>query len=268
MAIDYVVNLDCVPKQTLGTDGIMERIKGQARAESVIRLFREHGDDRLPSEMGFEFSRSQPDGSEETRVIIVQDMLDQAAELDPLARYCEGCPANALNRPFGCMGQIQYPISAAAEAWLLDQLPGTDEPLVWLLLRQGVQEMGYDGEMVKPLRANPTYFEERRLRGRDMVEFVFSADQAFEMLFMLGHIQPSHAGMVLLFFGAIPRENVEANHIVDIINHNLTADDIARLFPFQMKPSPDDDATISDLKQFFYAVYCAWTLNVALLLDV
>lgn len=268
MAIDYVIDLDCVPKQTLGTEGILERLKGQARAENVIRLFREHGDNRPPSKMGFEFSRSQPDGTEETRVIIVQDMLDQAAELDPLAHHCEGCPANALGRPFGCMGQIQYPISSAAEAWLLDQLPGTDEPLVWLLLRQGVQEMGYDGESVKPLRANPTYFEERRLRGRDMVEFVFNADQVFEMLFMLGHIQPPHAGLLLLFFGAIPRAHVEANDIVDIINHNLMADDIARQYPFQMRPSPDDDTTIADLKPFFYAVYCAWMLNVPLLLDV
>lgn len=267
MAIDYVIDYDCVPKQKLGTDGILERIKGRARAESVIRLFREHGDGRPPGEMGFEFTRSLPDGAEETQVIMVQDMLDQAAELDPLASYCESCPANALRRPFGCMGQIQYPISAAAEAWLLDRLPGPDQPLVWLLLRQGVQEMGYDGSAVRPLRANSTYFEERRVRGRDMVEFVFSADQVFEMLFMLGHIQPSHAGMLLLLFAAI-RRDVEANQIVQIMSHALTAEQIAQQFPFQMKPDANDDNTIADLKQFFYAVYRAWMLNVRLLLDV
>lgn len=267
MAIDYVIDYDCVPKQTLSTDGILERIKAQARAQSVIRLFREHGDTRPPSEMGFEFTRSLPDGTEETQVVIVQDMLDQAAELDPLASYCTGCPANALGKPFGCMGQIQYPISSAAEAWLLERLPGIEQSLVWLLLRQGVQEMGYDGATVQPLRANPNYFEERRVRGRDMVEFVFSADQVFEMLFMLSHIQPSHAGMLLLLFDAIPRD-VEANQIVQIMNHTLTADEIAQQYPFQIKPDPNDDSTIADLKQFFYAVYRAWTLNVRLLLDV
>lgn len=267
MAIDYIIDYDCVPKQTLGTEGILERLKAQARAENVIRLFREHGDNRPPSEMGFEFTRSLPDGAEETQVVMVQDMLDQAAELDPLAHYCDGCPANALNKPFGCMGQIQYPISSAAEAWLLDRLPGIEQPLVWLLLRQGVQELGYDGEAVKPLRTNPAYFEERRLRGRDMVEFVFTADQVFEMLFLLGHIQPSHGGMLLLLFDAIPRD-VEANQIVQIMNHALTADEIAQHYPFQMKPDPADDTTITDLKQFFYALYRAWVLNVRLLLDV
>jgi hypothetical protein len=267
MAIDYVIDYDCVPKQSLGTEGILERIKGRARAENVIRLFREHGDNRPPSEMGFEFTRSLPDGTEETRVIMVQDMLDQAAELDSLASYCEGCPANALGGPFGCMGQIQFPISSAAEAWLLDRLPGTEQPLMWLLLRQGVQEMGYDGASVKPLRANSTYFEERKLRGRDMGESVFTADQAFQMLFLLGHIQPSHAGMLLLLFNAIPRD-VEANQIVQIMNHTLTADEIAQQFPFQMKPDPNDDTTTAELKQFFYAVYRAWILNVRVLLDV
>jgi hypothetical protein len=267
MAIDYIIEYDCVPKQTLGVEGILERIKGQARAENVIRLFREHGDQRPPSEMGFEFTRSLPDGTEETEIIIVQDMLDRAAELHPLAHHCEGCPANALGRPFGCMGQIQYPISSSAEAWLLDRLPSPEEPLIWLLLRQGVQEMGYDGASVQPLRPNATYFEERRVRGRDMVEFIFTADQVFEMLFLLGHIQPSHAGMLLLFFGAVPRE-VEADQIVRIMNGTLTADEIAQQYPYQMKPAPTDDATIADLKQFFYAAHRAWALNTRLLLDV
>ena len=267
MAIDYVIDYDCVPKQTLGTDGIMERIKAQARAENVIRLFRQNGDQRPPSEMGFEFSRSLPDGTEETRIVLVQEMLDQAAELKPLAPYCEGCPANALGRPFGCMGQIQYPISSAAEAWLLERLPGTEEPLVWLLLRQGVQEMGYDGEPVKLLRANETYFEERNLRGRDLVEFVFTADQVFEMIFLLGHIQPAHAGMLLLFLNAIPRD-VEAGDIVQIMNGSLTADEIAQRYPFQMQPAAHDDTTVADLKQFFYAVYRAWALRLPVLLDV
>lgn len=267
MAIDFIINYSSIPKQTLGTVGILERIKAQARAENVIQLFRENGDDRPPSEMGFEFTRSLPDGSEETREVIVQEMLDEAAELQPLEHFCVGCPANALDRPFGCMGQVQYPISSLAEAWLLDRLPSPEEPLIWLLLRQGVQEMGYDGEAVKPLRANGIYFEERRLRGRDMVEFLFTADQVFEMIFMLGHIQPAHAGMLLLFFNAIPRD-VEASHIVEIMNHTLSPAEIERQYPFQMQPSEVDDNSLTDLKRFFYALYRAWLLNIPLLLDI
>ncbi len=267
MAIDYVIDYACIPKQTLTSAGIVERLKAWERAQAVIRLFRENGDDRPPSQMGFEFTRTNPDGEEETRVIVVQEMLDLAAELDPLAHYCEGCPANLRAEPFGCVGLIEYPISAAAERWLLDQLPGIDQPLVWMLLRQGVQELGYSGELVKPLRADSTYFEERRVAGRDLAEFVMSADQVFEMLFLLGDIQPAHAGILLLLFNAIPRE-VEAAQIVQIMNRNLSAEDIARDYPFQMTIQPDDDPTAAELKAFFYALHRAWTLNVALLLDV
>jgi len=71
----------------------------------------------------FEFARNLADGTEETRIILVQEMLDLAAELDPLASYCIVCPANVSGEAFGCCGQISYPISSQAEAWLLDQLP-------------------------------------------------------------------------------------------------------------------------------------------------
>lgn len=267
MAIDYVIDYACAPKEALTTEGIIERLKARERANTVIRLFRENGDQRPPSEMGFEFTRTNADGEEETRVIVVQEMLDSAAELDPLADTCAGCPANVSGQPFGCTGFIEYPITAAGERWLLDQLPGIDQPLVWLLLRQGVQEMGYDGAPVRPLRANPTYFEERRVAGRDLVEFVMTADQVFEMLFLLGDIQPAHAGVLLLLFGAIPRE-VEAAQVVQIMNRALNADEIARDFPFQMAIHPDDDRTVAALKAFFYALYRAWMLDVPLLLDV
>lgn len=267
MAIDYVIDYGCVPKETLTTGGILERLKARERANAVIRLFRENGDQRPPSEMGFEFTRTNAGGEEETRVVVVQAMLDLAAELDPLASYCAGCPANAKNEPFGCVGSIAYPISSAGERWLLDQLPGIDQPLVWLLLRQGVQELGYDGAPVRPLRANPTYFEERRVAGRDLVEFVMTADQVFEMLFLLGDIQPAHAGVLLLLFGAIPR-GAEASQIVRIMNRTLTADEIAREFPFQIAIQPDDDPTTVELKAFFYALHRAWLLDVALKLDV
>lgn len=267
MAIDYVVDLACVPKQTLGTQGILDRLKARDRAQTVIKLFREGGDQRPPSEMGFEMARSTPDGEEETRVIVVQDMLDMAAELDPLASACEGCPANVLKRPFGCTGFVQYPLSAAGEVWLLKQLPGPEEPLPWLLLRQAVEEMGYTGSSVDELRAGETYFADPKGYLRDLVEFQVSTNQVFEMLFMLGHIQPAHAGVLLLFFNAIDRD-MEADGMPEILNRTLSTDDLRARHPFRSGDDPSDDRTIADLKRFFHALYHAWSLNVRLLLDV
>lgn len=267
MAIDTVVDYTCIPKQTLSTEEILDRIKFRERALTVIRTYREAGDMRPPTEMGFELTRSLPDGSEDTQLIVVQNALDNADALEPLQVHCEGCPANVSGNPFGCMNFIQYPISAAAERWLLDRLPPPEEPLLWLLLRKSVEELGYDGSSVAALRQNPVYFEEQRVAGRDLVEFVFSADQAFEMLFLLGHVQPPHAAMLLMFFGAVPRK-IEANVIVQIMNGMLTAEQIDEHFPFLMQPQSDDDRTIRELKRFFHGLWRAWRLDALMLLDV
>lgn len=267
MAIDYALELNCIPRQQFGTLGIVERLKAGERAASVIRLFREAGDSRPPSEMGFEMARSLPDGTEETRVVIVQEMLDVAAELDGHGAHCQGCPANLHAPAFGCSGQVNYPISTTAEAWLLERLPGIDQPLVWLLLREGMQANGYDGEAARGLRGTPTYFEEKRVRGRDLVEFVISADQIFEMLFLVGSIQPAHAAILLLFFDAIPRSAIEAPDIVAMMNGTIPRETIEARFPFTLAEDAHDDRTIRELTAFLRTLHTAWRLGVQVAVD-
>lgn len=267
MAIDYIVDYGCAPKATLGTAGILERLKGRARAETIIRLYRKSGDTRPPSEMGFELSRTNAQGDDETQVIVVQTLLDEAAELDPLASFCAACPANVTGEPFGCMGLVQYPISAASEIWLLKQLPSPEEPLPWLLLRQTLTEMGYTGAAIAPLRTNSTYFQETNGFARDLGEFQATTNQLLEMMFMLGHILPAHAGALLLFFNAIPR-NGEADDVTLVLDRLLPTDELRARFPFQFTADESDDATVGEFKQFLYALWHAWSLNVRLLLDV
>lgn len=261
MAIDHIIDYDCEPKRTLDTNGIVERLKGEERARTIIQMYRQSGDNRPPSEMGFEFTRSTADGSDDTRVIIVQDLLDAAAEIKPLEHHCAGCPANRAGKPFGCIGFIQYPISAKAEAWLLNRLPVPDDALVWLLLKQGVEEFQYDGSSLGSMRAaNGVYFEFASEMTRKLGEFKITNDQVFEMLFLLGNLNPKHAAVLLLFFHAIDRD-LEADEI-------MAVSDGKRTMPFLLTPQADDDQTILELKAFFHALYLAWKLNVRLLLDV
>lgn len=273
MAIDYMIDLACTPKAALTSEGISTRLKNKARVDEVTLFYAQNGEGtRPPDRMGFDFTRTTPQG-EETHTVVLQDILDEAAELDSYAHYCQGCPANVARRPFGCFGQIHYPISSEGEKWLLDQLPSIDQPLVWLLLKQGVLELGYDGESVAPLRSNPIYFEERGLRGRDMIEFVINANQVFEMLFLAGTIQPAHAGIVLLFLNAIPRD-LEAAEIVMVMKRttsggrSFTPAEIEAEYPFQHEVHPQDEPTTAQFKTFLAALYRAWSLNVPMLLDV
>jgi hypothetical protein len=164
------------------------------------------------------------------------------------------------------MGQINYPISPFAEAWLLNQLPDPPTaPLVWLLLRQGIQDFRYDGRTVQALReSGTTHFSEQRTIQRELGEIVVNSDQVFEMTFLLGNIQPNHGGILLLFFGAITRD-LDADDIMAIGDMPL---DIREQIDFLITISADDDESTGEFKQFLYALYLAWQLNVQLLLDV
>lgn len=265
MAIDYTIDYSCVPKEQLGSQGIMMRLKGESRAHLIIQLFREKGDDRPPSKMGFEFTRRTPTGDEETRVIVVQDLLDEAADLQPLEGHCQGCPANHTNRRFGCMGFIQYPIARVAETWLLDRLPVPDELLSWMLLKNGIEEFQYDGSSIEPLRtAGNVYFESDEVATRKLGAYEVDANQVFEMIFSVGHINPNHAALLLIFLNAIDRD-LEADAIMAIAP---APGDVHVRHPFLLNENHDDNPTIAELKTFFHALYTAWTLDVRLILDV
>jgi len=271
MAIDYIIEYDCIPKQQFSAAGILERIKEKERAQEVIQWFRAAGDTRPPAQMGFEFSRSTPDEKGEKQVIVVQDLLDHAAQLDEWEYHCSGCPANGRDHPFGCMGFIRYPISARAETWLLERLPVPDEPLLWLLLKQGIRKFGYDGSSVKLLRdrddtreeGGRTYFELPAAPQRRLGELRVSGDQTLEMIFGVGErIMPNHAGILLLFFDAIDR-SLEAAEIHDISSF----DEATRgKFAFRMAAEPDDEK-VYEFLAFFHALYLAWKLKAALFVD-
>lgn len=272
LAIDCIIEYDCRPKQRLTAAGILDRLKERERAQEVIKWFRAAGDDRAPADMGFEFSQSTPGEAGDKQLIVVQDLLDHAAVLDTYADDCRDCPANGTGSAYGCVGFIRYPITALAETWLLERLPVPDEPLVWLLLKQGIQSLGYDGSSVKALRASDnsegasrhTVFELPNAPQRRLGELRISSDQVFEMIFGVGDsIMPNHAGILLLFFAAIERD-LEAEEIRDI----SSVDTLIRVqLAFQMTLPATSDSCIREFVAFFHALYIAWKLNVALYVD-
>lgn len=264
MSIDYVIDWECEPKAELSTPGILSRLKARDRAEAIIKLYRERGDRRPPTEMAFELARRTPDGNEETQVVIVQEMLDQAAPLDPLAGHCTNCPANAAGRPFGCFGAVNYPLSRDAEWWLLQRLPSADEVLPYLLLGQVLQDSPGLGERVPSSRSTPgVIFQTNEVFARRLGEFSVTTNQIFEFLFLVESILPTYAAMLMLFFDVI-RRNMEADEIQTLTP--APADWEAR-FPFQLLPDVNDDETITALKGFFAALRLAYGLDVSLSLD-
>lgn len=267
MAIDYVIDYGCEPKDALTTGGILARLKGREQARRIIRLYQQNGEgDRPYDQMGFEMARSTPDGESETQVIRVSELLEASAQLDPFAAKCSGCPANRSGEPFGCYGRVSYPLSDHAERWLLLRLPLPHEALlVWTMLGETLRELNVQSADVQQIREGGTYMESTRNPRRKLGEIAVSGNNVFYLLFMQGHISPSRAGVLLLFFNAIPR-NLDAP---DIYKLTPAPPDAATRYPFQFKPEADlDDQTIAELKAFFHALYLAWQHNVTLQIDV
>jgi hypothetical protein len=139
-----------------------------------------------------------------------------------------------------------------------------DEPLSWLLLRQGVEEFKYDGSTVQPLREeSDVYFEDAQPAVRRLGEFSVDANQIFEMMFAVGHVNPNHAALLLLFLHAINRD-LEAEEIMHI---TPAPPDSETRFPFLLQKERNDDHTTFEIKEFLRALYIGWRLSVRILVD-
>ncbi|MFP4323552.1 MAG: hypothetical protein ACLFTK_13955 [Anaerolineales bacterium] len=265
MGVDYSIGYGCVPKEALTTEGLISRVKAGERAQLIEQAYRTQGDTRAADEMGFEMIYRSADGDESRRIVRLNDLREMNAELEAYAHHCQGCPANVLGTAFGCIGSINYPISAAAEIWMLQQLPGPEHPVPFLLLKQG-PEYGNTGRQAARLRAdNPgVFFENAEPLARRFEDVQVSAEQLFELMFLLGNIPPKRAVMILLFLGGLSPE-IRPDALMAL---TPPPENAAQQYPFLLAPEDTDDASIRDLKAFLKTLHMAVMLDRPVLLDV
>jgi hypothetical protein len=205
-----MVSLDCQVKERHG-DGLVRMIKSRAALEMMIDAMRASGDERSLDEIEITRVVTRPDGATEVKVTAAELRGDTVA-LDVERKYCAGCAANRESAGFGCFGSINYPISEAAEHWLLDRLPADLESPEMELLRRAIHDFEYSGAPSRRMRdTGDTFFEARtaprRSWGKRLIggaKFAISSDQLFHMMWHVGEIEPTHARMVCVFLGVIP----------------------------------------------------------------
>lgn len=207
MGIDYVVALDCAPKERLGIEGIVNLVKARSRAEMILGMARQNGDQRPPSEITFVVAVNR-NGTVEQQQVSVQTLLEQAVALDQHRTACEDCPANRDNaNGYGCYNSINYPIEPDTENWLLSRLPDKldDSSAAGYLFKSALADFAWDGEQAAQMREQgETFFRLRKAPQRRWATGeTVSADQLFHMMFHVGHLGASHSKMLCLFFGLI-----------------------------------------------------------------
>jgi len=262
MSVDWFVNRDCAAKRDLTAQGILEGEKFRATADEVIEKARRHDPDTPLEQIVIKHTLWTPEG-EELRDISAAEMLELAGELDPYRPACEDCQANVAAEPFGCLGCINYPFSAAGERWLMGQLPASLKSAAGFLLQQAKMDFGWTGATFAELRrTSHRFFELRRAPSRSwgglFSRSIITADQLYSAMFEVGDIKPVHGAMLCFFVGALAEENMAPF---------LAAQDLSLLPDFRFEPRAEREATTSQLQMFFRALYIAALLEVTVTTD-
>lgn len=259
MAIDYVLRAGCAPQEELGVARLVELHRTRMFARAIVEQARRDGRD--PEDVAIQITMKKPDG-DTARDLTLADLLAEAAPLDALTPRCAECPAK-LGGELACHRRIAYPIAERAEAWLVGRLPAQLGCTAGALLVRGLREFRWDGAPAAKLRAQgTTYFESRapygvRWQGEDGA-IEISSDQLFQMMFMVGHLAPTHCLMLALFFGVIP-------HDTPLTELKDAAGRASALAAASLPPEPDP--AIEQLASFLRVLATAARLDLPILID-
>lgn len=261
MAIDYLLGVRCEPQQRLGVERLVTMNRTRILARSALAHMREDGDQRAPRDIEIQLT-TRTAGGDSARGVTLQDLLDESEGLDIVAEHCKQCPAE-LPREFACHRRIRYPIPERVEQWLMARLPENLGCTAGALLVRGLGEFGWDGGPAAKLRAaGDTYFESRvpygvRWEGPNGT-IEISSDQLFQMMFLVGHLAPTHCLMLALFCGVIPHDT----SLHDLKDAPGRARALAAAYV-----APEADPDIEQLAAFLRALAVAARLEVPILVD-
>jgi len=261
MAIDYLLGVRCEPQERLGVERLVHMNRTRILARSALAAMRDDGDQRDPREIEIQLTM-RTTGGDSARGVTLQDLLDESGPLDVVADRCNSCPAE-LPREFACHRRIKYPIAERVEAWLMSRLPERLGCTAGALLVRGLGEFGWNGAPVAKLRAaGDTYFESRMALGVRWESpdgnIEISSDQLFQMMFMVGHLAPTHSLMLALFLGVIPH---------DTSLHDLKDQEGRRRALAQAYVAPEPDPEIEQLAAFLRTLATAARLELPVLVD-
>ena len=269
MAVDYYLVVPCAVRERVNDDELLTLEKAKGRATSVLNQLRavpgpHH--DRPEPEWTFSIAETGPDGTGEV-VTTVGELLATAAPLDELAPLCDKCPLRGGTTeapPFFCGGTIRYPISAAAEQWLLARLPNRIDERGGQILQKYLQDLNCDGATVNELRSHGGFYESPEPFVREwmnvtptkndgtpgaMERIVVSSSQVLSLMFDAGHYEPPYARLIGCVLGYMVPDMREMAERVD--NRIL----------------PSDDMGITDLKRFLARVATAGVNNWPVFVD-
>ncbi len=268
MALDFVIDLPCRPKNLLAGDDSpdegVRRLLGLWKLHNIAEEVRARAEasGQNPYEVRIQLMVARAGESTEPTALTLAEIETQTESLRSFAPDCAACPVGPNGRLAGCIDSLSYPISASAEVWLLDRVAPPDSA-GGFLLRSAIRDFQYDGSITrtwreKQLFASPVAFAADGI----------TTDSLFHAIIGVGPtLSPWHMALVLVGFGALaldgqPPATVEAfDTLVNLPREPRETRAIATV------GEPSTDAGVLGMQRLLLAMHRAWSRDVPLRLD-
>ena len=207
MAIDYVLKLPCEVRRNVPEEKLVALVGHMSLAEFAVAEVRRAQPgipmERVLSEYTVQLNQVRPDGVAAQMPVTIGQLLALARPLGPYRDHCQSCRANVADRPFGCIGKINYPIRKESEEWLLSRLPADGQSPGLSLLSRFLTEVGIDGRPIDALRSTLCELKQPVVRhwGARADRLQVTSSQMLQMLAFTGDIGPQQAALYTQLLG-------------------------------------------------------------------
>ncbi len=266
MPIRYFIDLDCKPRQNLGSDVILSMVSRYERAETIKVQYQEKYKVTDENLMRFRETVNTPTGESEKKERTVAELKESCSPLWDHSRHCEGCPAALLPSAYSCIQPLSFPVSEKAENWLMKQLAPTGTRAVELFL-DACSRSGYGDIPQLENWRKAGILESKEPVKEERSGILVTSNQILNELFFVGDIMPNHAlGILIHLQLMISSEGDTGDDLLDILEgvDQSGSTENAPTIDFRLKPKKSDDECIREFKQFFLALFRAFSLQIPL----
>lgn len=270
MPIRYYVDLNCPPRENIGSEELLALLARWERATTVRQQFRDQYNLGDESKMRFRETVNTPEGTREKRETTVAQLREECAVLGQWDSHCARCPASLNGQPYGCTQSVSLPLSHTGELWLVDQLPPAGSRALELFF-DAASASGYGESPILDGWRRAGFLEAREPEKAERAGLLVTSGQVVQELFLVGDLMPPHVLGVLLHLQALRASDGREGDDLLALLENVDAQQSAENAPtieFALTTNEDDEASVRELKQFLYAAYVAFSLQTPLAIRI
>jgi hypothetical protein len=266
MPLYFYPLLDCPPRQALGPHELALR----AHDRLVCQTLGQGPGGPLPDETPCGWEVRGVDGRLRCEDSTLGAFRARARVLEAHEPACAGCPAAMAGAPFSCIQAISFPISAAAERWLLERI-GSPDTMSATFFRLSVRGMGYgaDCEVLDEWRRAGLIEAPEPLRASDGADAP-NGDQVLHALLLSGDLDRGRLLGTLIFLRAIESDLDQGTDAVIPLLISLQRGAASAKSPpalkFTVPLESDGDRSTDEFRGFLIAAWVCLQAGVPLAL--